>query len=177
MLLPVNPPVLIKNLGIPIVVVGCKVSSQSFRYFLLDGYILIDCILLFLVSFVQSDHIPQLEKEYNYKEAHFDYISQYIRRICLQCKQTIQRCYVYIYIYSLSTTFSNTPPYLSFIYITDGAAFIYTSAKKDNNCNVLLDYIRYTLYNFEMTQLSQVTHLIFLPSSINIVYYIIGPNR
>lgn len=30
--------------------------------------------------------IVNLEKEYNYKEAHFDYIQQYIRRICLQCE-------------------------------------------------------------------------------------------
>jgi len=53
-LLPLAPGVLTHNIGIPIAVVCNK-----------------------------SDVSMQLEKEYSYKESHFDFIHQYIRRICL----------------------------------------------------------------------------------------------
>jgi len=56
-----------------------------------------------------------LEKEYGYKEAHFDFIQQYLRRICLQY----------------------------------GAALMYTSAKKEKNCDALLQYLRHKLYAFD----------------------------
>lgn len=48
--------VLVKNLGLPIIVVVCK-----------------------------SDAVDQLEKDFGYKDSHFDYIQQYIRRICIKC--------------------------------------------------------------------------------------------
>jgi dynein light intermediate chain 1 len=85
-LLPLSDGVLTNNIGIPIVVVCSK-----------------------------SDTTEMLEKEYAYKEAHFDFIQQYLRRICLSY----------------------------------GAALIYTSAKKDKNCDVLLNYLRHKLYGFD----------------------------
>jgi len=54
-LLPLAEGLLQVNLGIPILVVCCK-----------------------------TDIMTTLEKEYNYKEVHFEYIQQYIRRICLR---------------------------------------------------------------------------------------------
>lgn len=48
--------VLTKNLGIPILVVVCK-----------------------------SDSAEQLEKDFGYKDGHFDYIQQHLRRICIRC--------------------------------------------------------------------------------------------
>lgn len=48
--------VLTKNLGLPVIVVVCK-----------------------------SDSVEQLEKDFGYKDAHFDYIQQHLRRICIRC--------------------------------------------------------------------------------------------
>lgn len=101
-LLPLKEGTLSYNLGIPIVVVCTK-----------------------------TDMIVNLEKEYNYKEAHFDYIQQYIRRICLQY----------------------------------GAGLIYTSAKKDKNCDVILKYIKHVLYGLEFTTKPQLLEkdILFMP--------------
>jgi hypothetical protein len=35
---------------------------------------------------LQTDFFSTLEKEYGYKDSHFDFIQQYLRRICLQCQ-------------------------------------------------------------------------------------------
>jgi len=64
----------------------------------------------------------QLEKEFNYKDSHFDFIQQHLRRICL----------------------------------TYGASLVYTSAKKNVNCDVLLQYIHHKLYNFDFTHKAQL---------------------
>lgn len=55
-IIPLEENVLTKNIGIPVIVVGCK-----------------------------SDTLEFLEQEYAYKEAHFEFIQQYLRRICLTC--------------------------------------------------------------------------------------------
>jgi len=85
-LLPLSEGVLTNNTGVPIVIVCSK-----------------------------SDMTEMLEKEYTYKESHFDFIQQYLRRICLSY----------------------------------GASLIYTSAKKEKNCDVLLHYLRHKLYGFD----------------------------
>jgi len=101
-LLPLKDGVLTNNFGIPILIVCCK-----------------------------TDNFIQLEKEYNYKDSHFDYIQQYLRRVGL----------------------------------TYGASLIYTSAKKDKNCDVLLQYIKHLLYGFEFNEKIQLTEkdTIFIP--------------
>jgi len=102
-LLPLANGLLTNNLGIPIVVVCCK-----------------------------SDMTEMLSKEYAFKESHFDYIHQYLRRICLSY----------------------------------GASLIYTSGKKNVNCDVLLSYLRHKLYGFEFVHKFDVTEkeTVFVPS-------------
>ena len=51
--------VLTNNLGIPIIIAVCK-----------------------------SDAAEQLEKDFGYKDGHFDYIQQHLRRICIRCTFT-----------------------------------------------------------------------------------------
>lgn len=74
--LPLPEGVLTTNLGLDIVVVITKVSSffiykfgVEFNYF-------------FIV--LQTDYMTTLEKEYDYKDEHFDFMQQWIRRFCLQ---------------------------------------------------------------------------------------------
>ena len=54
--LPLDDSVLSHNLGLPLIVVGTK-----------------------------SDAFPHLEKEHGYKEEHYDFIQQNIRKFCLKC--------------------------------------------------------------------------------------------
>jgi len=49
--------VLTHNLGVPVVVVCTK-----------------------------SDAVESLEKDYGYKDSHFEFIQQHLRRTCLQCE-------------------------------------------------------------------------------------------
>lgn len=69
-LLPLADGVLSNNLGVPVIVVGAKVLLSTCSAVTLD---------------TQSDTLEFLQKEYAYKEAHFDYIQQHLRRICLSC--------------------------------------------------------------------------------------------
>lgn len=39
-----------------------------------------------VVAITKTDYMSTLEKEHDYKEEHFDFIQQYIRKFCLQCK-------------------------------------------------------------------------------------------
>jgi len=62
-LLPLGDGIFDKNLGIPIIIVCCK-----------------------------TDYMVQLEKEFNYKDAHFDYIQTALRRICLSYGSALLYC-------------------------------------------------------------------------------------
>lgn len=64
---PLEDPVLSKNIGVPIVIVGCK--SDTFEF---------------------------LEKEYGFKEPHFDFIQQYLRKIALSCNIFILILFLYL---------------------------------------------------------------------------------
>eukprot|EP01133_Synstelium_polycarpum_P013434 gene13434-15832_t len=59
---PLGENILIKNLGVPILIVCCK-----------------------------SDSVVMLEKDFDYKDDLFDYIQQYLRRIALQCWDSIAK--------------------------------------------------------------------------------------
>jgi len=100
---PLGENILINNLGVPILVACCK-----------------------------SDSVVMLEKDFSYKDELFDYIQQYLRRICLQY----------------------------------GAGLIYTSARKDINCDVALEYIENTLFGFELKAKNQLLEKdqIFVPA-------------
>jgi len=102
-LLPLSEGVLTNNLGVPLVVVCTK-----------------------------TDTTEMLEKEFAYKEAHFEFIQQYLRRICLSY----------------------------------GGSLIYTSAKKEKNCDVLLQYLRHKLYGFDFVYKAQELEkdTIFMPA-------------
>ncbi|EGC34618.1 dynein light intermediate chain [Dictyostelium purpureum] len=100
---PLSENILINNLGVPILVACCK-----------------------------SDSVVMLEKDFDYKDELFDYIQQYLRRICLQY----------------------------------GAGLIYTSAKKEINCDVSLEYIENILFGFELKSKTQLIEKdqIFVPA-------------
>jgi len=102
-LLPLSDGLLTNNMGVPLVVVCTK-----------------------------TDTTQMLEKEYAYKEAHFEFVQQYLRRISLSY----------------------------------GASLIYTSAKKDKNCDVLLQYLRHKLYGFDFIHKAQELEkdIIFMPA-------------
>jgi dynein light intermediate chain 1 len=91
------------NLGIPIIIVCCK-----------------------------SDSVVMLEKDFDYKDEHFDYIQAYLRRLCLNY----------------------------------GASLVYTSSKKDINCELLMDYIEHKLFGFEFRHTAQLLEKdsIFVPA-------------
>ena len=43
------------------------------------------CVVFSLMLYLQSDAISTLETEHDYKEEHFDFIQQHIRKFCLKC--------------------------------------------------------------------------------------------
>eukprot|EP01132_Coremiostelium_polycephalum_P002397 gene2397-2964_t len=100
---PLGENILVNNLGVPILIACCK-----------------------------SDSIMMLEKDFDYKDELFDYIQQYLRRICLQY----------------------------------GAGLIYTSARKEINCDVALEYIENQFFGFELKSKTQLIEKdqIFVPS-------------
>ena len=54
---------------------------------------------------------------------------------------------------------------LLILFVTDGAALIYTSVKKDRNCDLVLDYLQHVLYDIEFLVKAQVIEKdsIFVP--------------
>lgn len=48
-----------------------------------SGTIVTYCHLLFCL--LQCDAISTLEKEHDFREEHFDFIQQYVRKFCLKC--------------------------------------------------------------------------------------------
>lgn len=46
-----------------------------------------------LLNIFQSDAISTLEKQHDFKEEHFDFIQQHIRKFCLHCI-LIARCLI-----------------------------------------------------------------------------------
>lgn len=72
--LPVPDGVLTTNIGLDLVVVVTKVSSGGG---VLDG-------IFDETPFPQTDYMTTLEKEYDYRDEHFDFMQQWIRRFCLQ---------------------------------------------------------------------------------------------
>src|SRR5699024_8436704 len=40
-----------------------------------------------VVAITKTDHMSVLEKDFDYKEEHFDFIQQAIRKFCLKCKR------------------------------------------------------------------------------------------
>lgn len=74
-LLPLTEDALITNLGLDIVVVVTKVSPFSSLFG--DFALHLPCTL-------QTDYMTTLEKEYEYRDEHFDFIQQWIRNFCLR---------------------------------------------------------------------------------------------
>jgi len=86
-----------------------------------------------LVVVNKSDTVAALEKDFGYKDDHFTYIQQYLRRICLKYK----------------------------------AGLIYTSAKRDKNCDILRDYVKHMLYALEFRASPQLIEkdIVFVPAA------------
>ncbi|KAM9994201.1 hypothetical protein ACTFIZ_005519 [Dictyostelium cf. discoideum] len=123
---PLSENILINNLGVPILVACCK-----------------------------SDSVVMLEKDFDYKDEIFDYIQQYLRRICLQFILGSRGC-------SCNSQCINYYHY----YFLDGAGLIYTSARKEINCGVTLEYIENILFGFELKSKTQLIEKdqIFVPA-------------
>ncbi|VDI47925.1 dynein light intermediate chain 1, cytosolic [Mytilus galloprovincialis] len=75
-----------------------------------------------VVVLTQSDAISKLEKEHDYREEHFDFIQQHVRKFCLK----FQMKWVYL----------------------DGASLVYTSVKEEKNCDLLYRYLVHRIYGF-----------------------------
>lgn len=86
-----------------------------------------------LVVVNKSDATAALEKDYGYKDDHFTFIQQHLRRICLKYK----------------------------------AGLLYTSAKRDKNCDVLRGYVKHLLYALEFDATPQLIEkdTIFVPAA------------
>ena len=39
-----------------------------------------------VVAITKTDYMSTLEKDYDFREEHFDFIQQYARKFCLQCE-------------------------------------------------------------------------------------------
>jgi dynein light intermediate chain 1 len=85
-----------------------------------------------LVVVNKSDATAALEKDYGYKDDHFTFIQQHLRRICLKHK----------------------------------AGLLYTSAKRDKNCDVLRGYVKHLLYGLEFDASPQLIEkdTVFVPA-------------
>lgn len=94
--------------------------------------------VLFLL---QSDAISNLEKEQDYREEHFDYIQQWLRKFCLKCKKALEP--VGCFSHSLIDDW-----FLSSCPLADGAALFYSSVKEEKNCELLQRYLLHRIYDF-----------------------------
>ena len=72
--LPLGESTLTCNLGVPIIVVCCKVRFACVNH---DR----NTVSLFL----QSDSVSELEKTHGYRDDHLDFIQQSVRKFCLHC--------------------------------------------------------------------------------------------
>ena len=75
-LLPLSENTLTRNLGLDLIVVVTKVG-----FFVMPFSRMALMMDLFLF---QTDYMSDLERDYDYKEEHFDFIQQSIRKFCLQ---------------------------------------------------------------------------------------------
>lgn len=81
--------------------------------------------------------MSSLEKDYDFKEEHFDFIQSHIRKFCLHCKLCV--CLIELYMLSL-----------------DGAALVYTSVKEGRNMDTLYKYLLHRIYGFPFTMPAHV---------------------
>ncbi|PRP85614.1 dynein light intermediate chain [Planoprotostelium fungivorum] len=109
-----------------------KTAEELTNAVLPEGVLTENLGVSIVVVCTKTDQMAQLEKEYNYKESHFEFIQQSIRRVCIQY----------------------------------GAALIYSSARKDINCDLLLSYLRHRMYGTEITSKPQLMEkeAIFIPA-------------
>jgi dynein light intermediate chain 1 len=89
-----------------------------------------------------------LEKDYGYKDSHFEFIQQHLRRTCLQ-----RKC--------LTATSS-----VAKSFVADGASLIYSSIRKEINVELLLQYLQHLLFGMEFTHTPQLIQrdAIFVPA-------------
>jgi hypothetical protein len=85
-----------------------------------------------------------LIKDYGYKDAHFEYIQQYLRRICLKCT-----CFLLSLFFVSSLTVDSE-------LLLDGAALVYTSVKKNINIELLLHYLQHILFGLTFNHKPQL---------------------
>lgn len=121
-----------------------------------------------VVAITKTDFMSSLEKEFDYKEEHFDFIQQAIRKFCLRCKywrrevssllalmKPTQTCN------EASTDMTNVPdslsplcalvcpPPLTPLASLDGAALMYVSAKINKNCDLLYKYLVHRIFGLK----------------------------
>lgn len=76
-MLPLSDGVLTTNLGLDMVVIVTKVSVGKGTGKVYNSYNK-------TIFFLQTDYMTTLEKEFDYRDEHFDFMQQWIRRFCLQ---------------------------------------------------------------------------------------------
>lgn len=104
----------------------------------------------------QSDAVAALEKDYGYKDDHFTFIQQHLRRICLKCMQQP----------SSLCLFEGGADKLVRASSTDKAGLLYTSTKRDKNCDVLRSYVKHLLYALDFDASPQLIEkdTVFIPA-------------
>ena len=87
---PLDPAILNKNIGLPVMVVVTKVSSRFFlfarKYEQQMNSLIIKQIF---IRNLKSDCLSVLDKEMEYRIEHYDFIQYHIRRFCLDCNYRI----------------------------------------------------------------------------------------
>ena len=77
-MLPLPEDTLTRNLGLDLIVVVTKVFSSLWIWDFSENH--------FLKKFLefQTDYMADLERDYDYKDEHFEFIQQSVRKFCLQ---------------------------------------------------------------------------------------------
>lgn len=66
-----------------------------------DDVLTVNFGLDLVVVITKTDYMVNLEKELDYKEEHFDFIQQAIRKLCLKCKFKVLKHCLFVFTFSL----------------------------------------------------------------------------
>lgn len=123
---------------------------------------------------LQSDAISTLEKEHDYREEHFDFIQQHIRKFCLNCILSVH----WICCFESWDWVSLCSQFWSLTVCLDGAALFYTSVRDDKNCDLLYKYLGHRIYGFPFTAPAQVVErdavFMWVGSSVMVCYSVLN---
>ena len=99
-------------------------------------------MFVFCCCCLQSDAISNLEKEHDFREEHFDFLQQWLRKFCLKCKTVLQT------FSQTSMKYHHTSLNSCVFSRADGASLFYSSVKEEKNCELLQRYLLHRIYDF-----------------------------